>query len=111
MGILQFAENIKLLSQKGEQLITDKSFSAIEFIWLLISIWILYKGGLSVVGILAISILISYHLLEWLVGLRAYHLSHLNNSDEIIIPLWYFKINMAISILFSVVAFYAFKGV
>jgi len=111
IGILQLVENIKLLYQKGEQLLIDRSFSFIEFCWLLVSIWFLYQGGIPIVGTAAISVFISYHVFGWLVAMRAYKLSEENESDSIVIPLWYFKINMGICLIFSVLSYITFTDI
>ena len=109
MGVLQFAENSKLLYQKGEQLILDHSFSAIELVWLCVSLWFLFQDDLPLMGILAISLFTAYHLFGWLVAFRAYQLAEEEDSDTIAIPLWYFKVNMGVCVLFAIVSYLAFQ--
>jgi hypothetical protein len=111
IGILQVVENIKLLYQKGEQLLIDRSFSFLEFCWLLVAIWFLYQGGIPIIGVASINVLISYHVFGWLVAMRAYKLSDQNESDTIVIPLWYFKISICISLIFSILSYITFKEI
>lgn len=108
MGALQIAENTKLLYQKGEQLKLDYSFSIIELIWLFVSLWFLFQGGLPLFGILAISVFTAYHVFGWLVGYRAYKLAEECESEAIEIPLWYFKINLVICAAYSSISYLAF---
>jgi len=111
IGILQIVENIKLLYQKGEQLLIDRSFSFLEFCWLLVAVWFLYQGGIPIIGIASISVFISYHVFGWLVAMKAYKLSEQDDSDTIVIPLWYFKISMGISLIFSILSYITFKEI
>jgi len=111
MAVLMFIENIKLWMQKGEELLIDKSFSVIETIWLVVSIWWLFKLDGNAFATMAISVFIGYHIFGWLVGLRAYQLSEEAESDTIVIPLWYFKVNLIISAAYFIVLYFAYASV
>lgn len=100
LGVLMFAENIKLLLQEGELLRYDRSFSVIELVWLVVSLWWLFQGGLDLYAKAMIGVLVSYHLFGWMVALRAMQLSDEAESDVLLIPFWYFKINMAICMVY-----------
>ena len=107
IGILQFAENLKLYFQKGEQLLLDYSFSLIEVLWLLVSFWFLFKPNMPLYGYMAISIFIGYHIFGWLVGFRAMQLADETESDDIVIPPWYFQVNMVICPIYAFVGYLA----
>ncbi len=108
IGVLQVAENFKLISQKGEQLILDQLFSAFELVWLFVSLWFLFQDGLSIVGMVAIGIFAGYHVLGWLVGYQAYKASKESDSGTILIHTWYLKVNMAICLAYTGVSYLAY---
>ena len=109
LGVLMFAENIKQLFQEGETLQFDSSFSIIELLWLIVSVWWLFQGEPELYTKTMIGVLIAYHLFGWMVALRAMQLSNETESDTLLIPLWYFKANLAVCLVNTVVGYVAFS--
>tara|TARA_B100000446_G_scaffold27660_1_gene22984 strand:+ start:2522 stop:2893 length:372 start_codon:yes stop_codon:yes gene_type:complete len=108
IGVLQIAENFKLISQNGEQLFLDKSFSFFEFVWLFVAIWFIFHESIETVAIVAIGTFVSYHMFRWLVGYYAYRQSEGRESNAILIPIWYFKVNLAICSIFTALSYLAY---
>lgn len=104
MGVLQINENVKLMKQKVGFPITNGQFSLVEFLWLIVVVYILSKYELSLWGRVTCAIFIFFHIYGWVIGFYAY--KQAGSRSKIAIPNWYYKTNIAIASAFTLSSIY-----